>query len=332
MSGVKLAQWLSISLFFFICGGIVALSLIGNWDGGEFRNLKSSGPQARQNEESFFKTTKYYLVKEENKTLSLSAAELALDNQTGRTVFISPDGVAYTNTGEEINYKGKMGLLKKGKKELSLDGDVTMEVENAKYSSDKLEYNIETDKLISNGNVRSFSKSPKTGDEIEITADSAVSYPKSEKSEYKGNVRGKILRKRVYEDSVSFNSNKLALDMRRQRIDLNEAVSLKKQEFSADAHKGEIFLENYNKRLKYFVLYDDVKIVETVTPGDGSAKFTRRAFSEKLEGVVSEGKIVLTGAPKVYQHKDVIKGNVIVLRENNEVVEVDDANTKFELK
>lgn len=47
---------------------------------------------------------------------------------------------------------------------------------------------------------------------------------------------------------------------------------------------------------------------------------------------MSENKIILTGYPKVYQLKDVIKGNRIILREDNEVVEVDDANTNFILK
>tara|TARA_Y100000590_G_scaffold259270_2_gene291002 strand:+ start:15230 stop:16183 length:954 start_codon:yes stop_codon:yes gene_type:complete len=315
-----------------LCFGIIALSLIGKWDGGEFRNLKSSAVPTKQNEESFFKEAEYFLVKNDKKSLTLLASQLALDSNTGRTVFLTPKGIAYTGTGEPINYKGKTGLLKEGKEELMLEGEVTMEVDLSRYSSDKLDYNIVSDKLVSTGNVHTFSKSKKTGDEIEIFSESAISYPKSEKSQYLGKVRGKILRKRAYEQSVYFNSNKLDLDMKKHQIDLIDDVSLKKQSFAADALKGEIFLENYNKRLKYFVLYDDVKIVETVVPSDGSSSFTRRAFSEKLEGIVSEGKIVLTGAPKVYQHKDVIKGNKIVLRENNEVVEVDDANTKFDLK
>jgi len=74
------------------------------------------------------------------------------------------------------------------------------------------------------------------------------------------------------------------------------------------------------------VLYDDVKVVERVETE--RATFERKAFSEKLEGISSEEMVILTGYPKVYQLDDFIKGNKIILRENNEVVEVDDANYK----
>ena len=77
-----------------------------------------------------------------------------------------------------------------------------------------------------------------------------------------------------------------------------------------------------------------MKVVEKVKlEKDGSVStFERRAFGEKLEGMMSESKIILTGYPKVFQQNDVITGNKIVLRENNEVVEVDDANTNFILR
>jgi lipopolysaccharide export system protein LptA len=58
----------------------------------------------------------------------------------------------------------------------------------------------------------------------------------------------------------------------------------------------------------------------------------RKAFAEKLEGLISEKKIILTGLPKVFQQKDVIKGNRITIRENIETVEVDDANTNITLE
>ena len=61
-------------------------------------------------------------------------------------------------------------------------------------------------------------------------------------------------------------------------------------------------------------------------------RFIRRAFSEKLEGLARDNKLILTGYPKVFQLNDIIKGNVITLRGNNEVVEVDDANTHFKIQ
>ncbi|OFZ68803.1 MAG: hypothetical protein A2451_14970 [Bdellovibrionales bacterium RIFOXYC2_FULL_39_8] len=114
-------------------------------------------------------------------------------------------------------------------------------------------------------------------------------------------------------------------------INLDGDVYLKKQEVEAWGRRGEIFLENYNKKLKYFVLYDDIKLEETLTVGKDTL-LTRKAFGEKLEGIMSEGLLFLTGYPRVFQGKDVIKGNRIILRQNNQIVEVDDANTNFHVK
>lgn len=72
-----------------------------------------------------------------------------------------------------------------------------------------------------------------------------------------------------------------------------------------------------------------MKVVEKVLLGRDLIE--RRAFAERLEGFMSENLVVLTGYPKVFQQQDVIKGNRIILRENNEVVEVEDANTNFRI-
>ena len=61
-------------------------------------------------------------------------------------------------------------------------------------------------------------------------------------------------------------------------------------------------------------------------------RLERKAFAEKLEGVMSEDRIILTGFPRVLQGGDVIKGSRITLIENNELVEAEDANTNFELR
>ena len=58
----------------------------------------------------------------------------------------------------------------------------------------------------------------------------------------------------------------------------------------------------------------------------------RKAFAEKLEGFAQDEKMILTGYPKVIQGEDVIKGNVIHLYQQNEVVEVLDNDSSFKLK
>ena len=107
-------------------------------------------------------------------------------------------------------------------------------------------------------------------------------------------------------------------------------VSIKKENLDGYANRGEVYLENYNKKLKYYALYDDVRLQEKLV--NNGRPLVRKAFAEKLEGLIGEKKIILTGLPKVFQERDVIKGNRIIIRENIETVEVDDANTNLILK
>ncbi|MCK5883362.1 MAG: hypothetical protein KAG61_06720, partial [Bacteriovoracaceae bacterium] len=88
---------------------------------------------------------------------------------------------------------------------------------------------------------------------------------------------------------------------------------------------------NYNKKLKYFSLRSDVKVRERVVTTDGKV-IIRRAYAEDLEGLMKESMIILTGYPKVYQESDVIRGNKIILHEDNSVIEVDDASSNFRVK
>ena len=124
-------------------------------------------------------------------------------------------------------------------------------------------------------------------------------------------------------DLMTVNGPKLLVEMKGN-------VSIKKESLDAYANRGEVFLENYNKRLKYYALYDDVRLQEKLM--QNGRLLIRKAFSEKLEGLMSDRKIILTGLPKVFQGNDVIKGNRIIIKENVETVEVDDANSNITLE
>ncbi|MEK6626721.1 MAG: hypothetical protein AABY86_17265, partial [Bdellovibrionota bacterium] len=133
-----------------------------------------------------------------------------------------------------------------------------------------------------------------------------------------------------FEESVDFKCDLLKYNLLKSWIGLDGHVVLIKQQLTATSHHGEIFLENYNKKLKYYTLFDDVKVTEKLLVG--GVPLVRRAFSERLEGFMADNKIILTGSPKVFQETDTIKGNIIILRPDTEVVEVDDATTNFILK
>jgi lipopolysaccharide export system protein LptA len=58
----------------------------------------------------------------------------------------------------------------------------------------------------------------------------------------------------------------------------------------------------------------------------------RKAFAERLEGFGREEKMILSGAPRVEQGNDVIKGYRITVRENTDLIEVDDAMSDVQMK
>ena len=58
---------------------------------------------------------------------------------------------------------------------------------------------------------------------------------------------------------------------------------------------------------------------------------TRKAWAERLEGF-GEDRLVLSGAPRVEQEKDVVKGYRITLREKMEFLEVEDAMSDLSTK
>ena len=328
------------SIIFY--GFLLSLGFITLW--GESVEWKRS--QALKNErqddsqnydqESYFEIVSFYRVKDEKPVLHLDAEELSMNSATGKSLFVEPRGVAFTSSGEPVQYEARKGLLYRQQDQVIFENEVKFNLETSTLLADKTTYYMNKDEIVSTGNVEtvSISTENESKEDIKVWSNSAVTWPSQDKSRYEGDVRGIIKRKRVYEESVSFKAQQVDVNMVTLQIDLLEKVHVEKQQLKADSHRGEIFLENYNKKLKYFVLYDDVKVVEKVKlEKDGRvSSFERRAFGEKLEGMMSDGKIILTGYPKVFQQNDVITGNKIVLRENNEVVEVDDANTNFILR
>lgn len=276
------------------------------------------------------KNINFFRLKETRPYFSLSAEQLEMEEFSQKTFFFRPQGQVITSQNAVIKYSAERGEYEGKREELNLKDLVTIESIDSKLSSDQLRYYHKLDKIEARGRVKSRNISRETKDEIYIDAEQLDAFPHQRTSEYRTNVVGRIKRKKAFEENIDFRSNQLKLLLNLSKIELIEDVYMKKQQVEASARSGEIYLENYNKKLKYFVLNDDVKVTEKVMLGGES--YYRKAFAEKLEGIMSESKIVLTGYPKVYQKKDVIKGNKITLRQNVEVVEVDDASTNFLLK
>lgn len=330
MAGIDRKHIISITLFLGCWIFFVVLAYFNQNEKDLIFDNKSQQQRNQALQESFFKNIDYYVLKEFDPYLHLNSSEVSMNSVTTRTLFFDPRGKVFSEDGEEVHYSGMKGTFNQKEGELHLDRDVFVSVKDTELRSEFMVFNTVKGRVDAKGNVKTKSISKQNGDQIYIDADRAISWTKKNLTEYYNNVVGKIVRKRAYEDQVDFKSNKLYLKMDEQLIQLDQDVWLKKQPFIATSRRGDVYLGNYNKRLKYFALYDDVKLEEKVNLG--GASYMRKAFAETLEGIVSEDKLILTGLPKVYQQNDVIRGNKIILRENNEVVEVDDANTKFNIK
>jgi lipopolysaccharide export system protein LptA len=283
------------------------------------------------NVESYFKSADYYLAHSDKSNFHLFSDELIHNHSPEQLIMSKPNGVLFSETGEPTYYSGASGYYNVEERKLYLKRNVIIRSVDALINSSSMNYDDESKVVEAEGDVFSKTQNYDRLYDVVVRSSKLVFNTKRDILKYQGAVNGQIKRTRKYEVPVSFNSDALTFFVKDRKASLNGNVSIKKQGIKAMSHRGEIFLENYNKKLKYFALYDDVIVEEKVHPR-GMKPFERKAYSEKLEGYTSESKIVLLGFPKVYQKNDILKGNVIILRENNETIEVDDANTNFKLR
>ncbi len=279
-------------------------------------------------EEAQFDGLSYFVLTDGKPNLSLDATNLKMV-ENDDLFFLDPEGVIYDQK-EEVKYKAQNGSFIGKTKELKLEGEVDVQTPSAGHKSQKLYYNGSKKYLEASGDVVSRYQDTMTKDNILVTSNYVNSWMADKRTLFLGSVKGKVKRRRIYEESFDFKANRVELNQLKSLVSLSENVKLDRNNYHLEAQKAEIFLENFNKKLKYYVLYDDIKLEEKLNMPDGTTQI-RRAFSEKLEGNIAEAKVVLSGAPRVQQGDDLIKGYQITLRENVELVEVDDSQSSFDL-
>jgi LPS export ABC transporter protein LptC len=245
--------------------------------------------------------------------------------------FDQPRGVYnFEEKNKTIRYSGNEGTYRKDKNVLNLVGEVELHSEEADYRADRLKYFFKKDLILGSGEVNFKGKDLKTMDEIIITSEKMRAKPGAQFTEFKGRVQGSLQRKKKYEGKLTFSSNMFQMEGDKSLAHLEGDVLMKRENYLITAGKADMYLENFNKSLKYFVLNDDVKVTEKLQTPEGVTE--RKAFSERLEGFGREQKMVLSGAPRVEMGKDVIKGYRITIRENVDLIEVDDAMSDVQVK
>lgn len=327
-------QSVVLCLFILGSGAVVLSSFLGDWDGGIFhraQDFREDLPNAV--EESYFERASFYLQRDDAPMLQLDAQELMIDEVQGRLDAVSPLGVAFSE-GRQTKYRARSGTYNREGHHIRLTGDVEIVDGNSTFASGEAHYHFPSQTIRAQRGVTTRSFLPKTRDRVVVRSDYLVSDLRTQRTIYQGKAHGNIVRRRVYEEGIHFSSSEITVDIPGAKVDLLGEVGMRKNTLTATSNRGEIFLENYNKKLKYLALYDSVELVEKIPPPPtrGGEALQRLAYSEQLEFIVAEGKIFLTGDPKVIQEDNIIKGNIITLRESNNTVEVEDANSNFQLR
>lgn len=245
--------------------------------------------------------------------------------------FDSPRGVYnYVAKNKTIRYSADKGLYTKANEVLNLDGKAELISDESHYSADVVKYFLKKDLITGNGNVKFDGRDPKTQDHLIIESETMRAQPEKQNTNFKGAVRGSIERKKKYEGKSTFSSREFSLDGNTSLAHMEGDVVMKRQGYTITSGKADMYLENFNKSLKYLVLNDDVKVTERVETPQGITE--RKAFAERLEGFGKEQKMVLSGAPRVEMGKDVVKGYRITIRENVDLIEVEDALSDVQVK
>lgn len=243
----------------------------------------------------------------------------------------SPSGRIFLRNSDPIDYEGENGFFENSQQKVTLSGKVTMKRRGAFIKASKCDFYTEQRKTDCEGRVFSDLSGLKNGDNLKIRSQSIAMDWEREEVLYQGGVRGRLRRRYPFEQGIQFQSDEVKIFKKDLKADFKGSVRFNYGDIKSRSQRGELFLDNYNKKLKYYVLYDDIEVVQNVELSDGSF-FMRKAYAEKLEAFNKEKKIVLKGAPTVSQGKDTMRGYRITLFADKEIMEVENSSSVIKLK
>lgn len=315
-----------ISIFLAMNAGILAVAWL--YSGQE--NWGDDSNEALAKTPSEMDVLEYFHLDQGRPSLSLAADAMSNIGEE-EAHFENPRGLYAAGTDRtSLFYQALRADYHKAKQRLRLEGSVKLDYKQTTYRADRLTYYPQKDTVDGVGSVEVDHQVPSSGDKLIVTAAKMKARPKQEWGQFNGNVIGRTIPRLKFQPQVDFRSQEMEMLGKTSEVRLREEVFFKRGEMQVTSQKGDIFLENKNKKLKYFVLNDDVKVTEKLVDSTGKS-MTRKAFAERLEGF-GEDRLVLSGAPRVEQGKDVVKGYRITLREKMEFLEVEDAMSDLETK
>lgn len=291
---------------------------------------KSISIKDQASENSDFLNVYYFMLKEKKPQFYLEAD--TLKNVGNEWILLTrPHGEAFSKDLIPVYYQSLEGKVDKQKEIFYLDHSAKINYKNSQVTSDHLKFFKKDDRFEAYENVESLDIAEKTKDKILVTSHQAFGWNSKKFARYIGNVHGKVIKQKAYEEGIEFKSDVAEADFNGNVVDLIDNVWLKKGGMEGKSLKAEVFLENYNKKLKYYVLYDDVRLEQKVLNPDGST-LVRKGFCERLDGTIVTDEIVMTGAPKLLTGTDVVTGNKITLKQKARFIEVDDNKSSLIIK
>lgn len=279
---------------------------------------------------SEMKELQYFHLDQGQPSLSLAADSMrSLGEQMAS--FERPRGTyASGDQQEAMTYQATQAEYVKSRGSLRMMGNVELDQVGSKYRAAELVYYHRKDQLYGKGGVNMEHFMAKTGETITIKAASMKARPKQKWALFRGQVDGVVKPRLKFQSSLFLKSEEMELQGLKGVIGLKENVFFQRGGMKVTARNGDVFLEQANKKLKYFILNDDVKVTENLLDANGKP-MVRQAFAERMEGF-GQDKIVLSGAPRVLQGKDVMKGYRITMREKLEFIEIEDAMSDVQVK
>lgn len=318
----------TIIISIFLVFNVIILSFAWLYSGKE--NWGQDSNEMISKTPSEMDELEYFHIDQGVPSLSLAADSMSNIGEE-EAHFVNPRGL-YVADKERTSlfYQAQQADYSKAKQRLRLEGDVKLDYKQTTYKATRLTYYPKKDTVDGTGGVELNHQVPTSGDKLIVTAAKMKAKPKLEWAQFSGQVVGHTEPRLKFQPRTDFRSQEMEMLGKTSEVRLRQDVFLKRGGMQVTSEKGEIFLENKNKKLKYFVLNDDVRVTEKLVDSAGKS-ITRKAWAERMEGF-GEDRLVLSGAPRVEQDKDVVKGYRITLREKMEFLEVEDAMSDLETK
>lgn len=222
------------------------------------------GETKSNSDNSEFSYVHYFIQKNGKPCIYLQANKLLMKQSENSAHLVYPHGKMYNAQQKGGNYSADKGYVRLDTNDVYLQGNVFLYDDSSEVRSEEAQYRAGSDFFEAIGQVKSKTVAAKSKDKIFIDADKAITWPSQKITHYMGQVVGKIIRALPYEPGIDFKADKLKANVNISYIEMIGNVYVKRGNLEANSLRGEIFLENYNKKLKYYALYDDVKVVEHV--------------------------------------------------------------------